>query len=208
MRYSLILISSLISFAIKAQIPILAPEKIMENDKETGYKLGYLIVDGDTLPVVNLRAAEVSADRIFASKREERKWSRLKRDVNKVYPYAKIAGKRLEGYNNQMIGMNERERKRMMEKVEEEIKKEFEKDVRNMTLNQGRILIKLIDRETGNTSYSLVKELRGGFQAFFWQSLARFFGTDLKSEYNPAKNAEDKMIEDIVISIDNGTFQN
>jgi hypothetical protein len=54
----------------------------------------------------------------------------------------------------------------------------------------------------------LVKELRGGFQAFFWQSLARFFGTDLKSEYDPAKNAEDKMIEDIVISIDNGTFQN
>jgi len=208
MRYSLLLISSLISFAIKAQIPILAPEKIMEDDKEAGYKLSYLIVDGDTLPVVNLRAAEVSADRIFASKREERKWSRLKRDVNKVYPYAKIAGKRLEGYNNQMIGMNERERKRMMEKVEEEIKKEFEKDVRNMTLNQGRILIKLIDRETGNTSYSLVKELRGGFQAFFWQSLARFFGTDLKSEYDPAKNAEDKMIEDIVISIDNGTFQN
>lgn len=208
MRYSLILISILISFAIKAQIPILAPEKIMEDDKEAGYKLSYLIVDGDTLPVVNLRAAEVSADRIFASKREERKWSRLKRDVNKVYPYAKIAGKRLEGYNNQMIGMNERERKRMMEKVEEEIKKEFEKDVRNMTLNQGRILIKLIDRETGNTSYSLVKELRGGFQAFFWQSLARFFGTDLKSEYDPAKNAEDKMIEDIVISIDNGTFQN
>lgn len=201
-------ISFLFSFSLNAQIHILAPEKILDGDKEVGYKVSYLIIDGDTVPVVNLRAAEIKADRLFSSKREERKWSRLKRDVAKVYPYAKVAGRRLEEYNNQMIGMSERERKKMMEKVEEDIKKEFEKDIRNMTLNQGRILIKLIDRETGKTSFSLVKELRGGFQAFFWQSLARFFGTDLKSEYDPNKYPEDRLIEDIVISIENGTFQN
>jgi hypothetical protein len=193
---------------LNAQIPIFEPERILDGDKEIGYKVSYLIIDGDTVPVINLRTAEISADRIFSSKREERKWSRLKRDVAKVYPYSKIAGKKLEEYNNKMIGMSEKEQKKMLKKAEGEIKKEFEKDVRNMTLNQGRILIKLIDRETGNTSYSLVKDLRGTFQAFFWQSLARIFSADLKSEYDPQKNAEDKMIEDIIISIEDGTFQN
>jgi hypothetical protein len=107
-----------------------------------------------------------------------------------------------------MIGKSEREQKRLMEKAEDEIKSEFEKDVRDMTLNQGRILIKLIDRETGNTSYNLVKDLRGTFQAFFWQSLARIFKTNLKESYNPAANTEDKMIEDIIQSIEDGSFKN
>jgi hypothetical protein len=94
-------------------------------------------------------------------------------------------------------------------KVEfEEIKNEFEKDIRGFTLNQGRILLKLIDRETGNSSFALVKDLRGNFQAFFWQSVARIFSVNLKSEYDPLNNSEDKLIEEIVISIENGTFTN
>jgi len=197
-----------VSFA-QAQIPVFEPEKILDGENEiAGYKVTYLIIDGDTVPVMNIRTFEIKGVRIFSSKREERKWSRLKRDVAKVYPYAKIAGKKLDEYNTKMIGMSERDQKRMLEKAEEEIKKEFEKDIRNMTLNQGRILIKLVDRETGKTSFKLVKELRGAFQAFFWQSLARFFGTDLKSDYNPMANQEDRMIEDIIISIEDGTFQN
>jgi hypothetical protein len=95
-----------------------------------------------------------------------------------------------------------------MEKAEEELKAEFEDDIRNMTLNQGRILIKLIDRETGNSSYDLVKDLRGTFQAFFWQSIARIFSTNLKESFNPNANKEDKMIEDIIETIENGTFSN
>ena len=90
----------------------------------------------------------------------------------------------------------------------DKLKREFEGDIRNMTLNQGRILIKLIDRETGNSSYGLVKELRGSFQAFFWQSLARVFSTNLKEKFNPYTNPEDKMIEDIIGSIEDGSFVN
>ena len=174
-----------------------------------GFKVSYIITEsGDTLPVVNLTSVTISETRAFSSKREERKWSRLKRDVAKVYPYSKLAGKKLKFYNDEMVGKSEREQKRLMKKAEDELQAEFEDDIRNMTINQGRILIKLIDRETGNTSYDLVKDLRGSFQAFFWQSLARIFKTNLKSAYDPNGNAEDRMIEDIIRSIEDGTFVN
>jgi hypothetical protein len=210
MRNLIFLILTLIcTFSIEAQITPRQPETLSEEPKQVGFKVSYIITEnGDTLPVVNLTSFTVTETRSFASKREERKWSRLKRDVAKVYPYSKLAGIKLKHYNDLMIGKSEREQKRLMEKAEDEIKSEFEKDVRDMTLNQGRILIKLIDRETGNTSYNLVKDLRGTFQAFFWQSLARIFKTNLKESYNPAANTEDKMIEDIIQSIEDGSFKN
>ncbi|HOY50079.1 MAG TPA: DUF4294 domain-containing protein [Flavobacteriales bacterium] len=202
-----------LSFSILGRAQILLKERIkLVQDtpaQPTGFKVSYIITDsGDTLPVVTLHPVSISEKRSFSSKREERKWSRLKRDVAKVYPYSKVAGKKLKEYNDMMIGKSEREQKKMLRVAEEDLKKEFEGDIRNMTLNQGRILIKLIDRETGNTSYGLVKDLRGSFQAFFWQSLARIFKTNLKSSYDPNNNAEDKMIEDIIESIEDGTFVN
>lgn len=182
---------------------------IEEQPMPTGFKLYYIISDsGDTIPTVTLEPLTVSETRVFASKREERKWSRLKRDVAKVYPYSKLAGKKLKEYNDQLTGKSEKDQKRILKLAENDIKAEFEDDIRDMTLNQGRILIKLIDRETGNTSYGLVKDLRGSFQAVFWQSVARIFRTNLKSAYDPNANSEDRMIEDIIVSIEDGTFIN
>ena len=193
----------------QAQIAVKEPEKLSELPKPTGFKLYFIITEnGDTLPIVTLHPVSISENRTFANKREERKWSRLKRDVAKVYPYSKIAGKKLRTYNEMMVGKPESEQKKLLKRAESELKKEFEGDIRNMTLNQGRILIKLIDRETGNSSYGLVKELRGSFQAFFWQSLARVFSTNLKETFNPYTNPEDKMIEDIIGSIEDGSFVN
>jgi hypothetical protein len=193
----------------QAQIAVKEPEKLSELPKPTGFKLYFIITDnGDTLPIVTLHPVSISENRTFANKREERKWSRLKRDVAKVYPYSKIAGKKLKTYNDMMVGKPESEQKKLLKRAESELKNEFEGDIRNMTLNQGRILIKLIDRETGNSSYGLVKDLRGSFQAFFWQSLARVFSTNLKETYNPYTNPEDKMIEDIIGSIEDGSFVN
>lgn len=182
---------------------------LSETPKPVQLRVSYIIGDkGDTIPTVVLQAITVAETRIFASKREERKWSRLKRDVAKVYPYSKVAGKKLKDYNEQMVKLNEKEQKKLLRKAEEEIKNEFEGDIRNMTLNQGRILIKLIDRETGNTSYGLVKDLRGSFKAVFWQSVARIFKANLKAAYDPTKDPEDKMIEEIITSIEDGTFSN
>lgn len=80
--------------------------------------------------------------------------------------------------------------------------KRFEKQVRKLTVTQGIILVKLIDRETGRTSYQVIKDLKGGFTAFFWQGIARIFGNNLKTEYDPEN--QDKVMEDIVLGIESG----
>ena len=161
------------------------------------------VIDGDTVPYVTLSEIKVFGERTFKDPVLAEKYRRLKRDVKKVYPYAVLAGIKLKEYDAVLAKMPlEAERKIYMKKVEKELKKQFEGDVRNMTMTQGRILIKLIDRETGNTSYDLVKELRGSFSAFMWQSVARLFGSSLKSEYDP--QGDDKMIEQIIQLIQSG----
>jgi hypothetical protein len=162
-----------------------------------------IIVDGDTIPVITLKEFSVVVPRTFSNPKEAEKWDRLKRDVKKAYPYAKIAGQKLKEYNDVLAEMkNEKERKAFLKVKEKEMKEEFENDLKKLTIKQGRILIKLIDRETGSTSYDLVKELRGSFSVFMWQSLARMFGTNLKDTYDA--KGEDRAIEEIVKMIERG----
>lgn len=94
------------------------------------------------------------------------------------------------------------QRKRYVNKVEKEIREEFEDEVKHLTISQGRILIKLIDRETGNTTYDVLKEVKGNISAVFWQAIARIFGSTLKSDYDP--EGDDRMIEEIILMIENG----
>ncbi len=96
----------------------------------------------------------------------------------------------------------EKEKKAYIDQVEKDLFSEFEDDLRGLTITQGRILIKLVDRETGDTSYNLIRELKGSFPAFFWQSIARIFGSNLKAEYDPM--GEDAQIEEIVRLIEMG----
>jgi hypothetical protein len=101
-----------------------------------------------------------------------------------------------------MNAANDKERRRIMKQAEDELRNEFEDDLKKLTFKQGAILIKLVDRETGNSSYELVQELRGKFVAFFWQAFARLFGYNLKEEYDP--DGADREIEEIVVMIENG----
>jgi len=161
------------------------------------------VLEGDTIPLKQLPHFSVVGTRTFASKKEAYRYRKLKRNVKKVYPYAKLAGERLRFYSDTLAKLdNERQRKKFMKIVEGELKAEYGDELKSMTVTQGRILIKLIDRETENTSFALVQDFRGNFQAFFWQSFARIFGHNLKSEYDP--KGEDKMIEDIVVLIEEG----
>ena len=163
----------------------------------------YIVIDGDTIAFMVLPTVKISAPRLFKTKKEERQWNKLVRNVKKTYPYAVLAANKMKEYNAELIKINsESEKKRMMKLAEDDLKKQFEKDVRNMTFSQGEILIKLIDRETGDTSYEIVKEFRGTLSAFFWQSVARIFGANLKDEYDAV--SEDKMIEEIVLLIKSG----
>jgi hypothetical protein len=169
------------------------------------YKVWGEIVNGDTIPSIRLPEVWVYAEYKYKNKRQYEAWSRIKHNVKKVYPYAIIASAKLKEYNRILEKMpDEKTRNAYMKVVEKELKAEFEEPLKNLTINQGRILLKLIDRETGNTSYELVKDLRGGFQAFMWQSIARIFGSNMKSEYDPT--GEDIMIERAIKLIEEGQF--
>lgn len=137
------------------------------------------------------------------SRRGIRQYNILELRVLKVYPMAKAAAIKLKEYNRVYLSFkSERERKDYVKKIEKELFAEFENEIRTMSISQGRILIKLIDRETGQSSFGIIKEFKGSFSAFFWQSVARIFGHNLKSEYDAAN--EDRMIEYIVWQIDHG----
>jgi len=136
-------------------------------------------------------------------RKQFRQYTQLELKVKKVYPIAKLAAKKVGEYNKVYLSFkSERERKDYVKNIEKELFAEYEPEIRSMTISQGRILIKLIDRETGKSSFEIIKEFKGGFSAFIWQSVARIFGHNLKSEYDAAN--EDRMIEYIIWQIDQG----
>lgn len=172
-----------------------------------GSALVPVVVEGtDTMPVYILRSVEVSAVMTAQVRRHAMRADRLTRYVQKVYPYAVITSKLLDEYDHDLAGIsNQRDKELYMKLAETELRAEFEGDLKEMTMTQGRILVKLIDRETGHTSYELVKQLRGSFQAWMWQGLAKLFGQDLKGEYDP--EGDDKVVESIVRRIENGELE-
>jgi len=171
-------------------------------ERDKIYVIAY-IIDGDTLPVISLSEVTIEASRTWKNKRTHRRYSRLVRNVKKVYPYARLAGMKLIEYDKIIANVDsDREKKRLMKQAERELKDEFGAELRDMTFSQGKILLKLVDRETGETSYQVVQELRGKLVAFFWQSIARLFDYNLKVRYDPLN--EDREIENIVRMIETG----
>lgn len=157
------------------------------------------IENGDTLPCVVLPDFYYFESYYKRSKRQLRKWNRLKRNVVKVYPYAKITSELLEYYAEELEKIeDEDKRKEFMIASEEALKEEFRGEVMDMTISQGKVLVKLIDRETGQTSYQLIKDLRSGFTAFMWNSVAILFGNNLKAQYDPQEDADIEMIVQMI----------
>jgi hypothetical protein len=187
----------LVIFVVFAATPLL-------HAQESKYHyLPIRIVDGDTLPYINLAPVEVFDFRILKSKQEIRRNNKLIYNVKKVYPWAKLAGQKLVEYETVLSNVkSDREKRRIMKEIEQEIQDQYGGELRKLTFSQGKILIKLIDRETGNSSYDLVEDFRGIFVAFFYQSFARVFGYNLKVTYDP--EGEDRNIEVIVRMIESG----
>ncbi|MBN1597944.1 MAG: DUF4294 domain-containing protein [Bacteroidales bacterium] len=177
-----------------------AQDTINLSDK---YVLLGIIQDGDTILISSIDEVIFFKSHKFNTRREWRRYHRLVRHVKKVYPFAKMAGEKYDIVAKNMLSLEtDKERRQYIKQVEKEIMDEFEDDIRDLTMTQGRILLKLIDREIGETSYDLLKELKGSFTAVFWQTLARIFGQNLKSEFDP--DGEDKLLNEIVILIENG----
>jgi hypothetical protein len=161
------------------------------------------VIDGDTIPSIELSEIEIYSLIIPPSRQQQKKLTRLIKNVKKVYPWARLAGIQLRKYEKELINAkNERERKKIMKIAEKEINEKYGGDLKKLTFSQGKILIKLIDRETGSSSYGLVQDLRGNFTAFFYQAFARLWGYNLKIKYDPY--GKDKQIETIVTMIERG----
>ena len=162
------------------------------------------IIQGtDTILLVELEEVRVYSRQDFKYLYQKRRNRRLVRNVKRAYPYARIAGLRLHELDRQLARLDtEDEKKEYVNKAEKEIMDQFEKEVKKLTITQGIILVKLIDRETGRTSYEVIKDLKGGITAFFWQGIAPIFGNNLKAKYDP--DGDDLLIEDIVRGIEAG----
>jgi hypothetical protein len=161
------------------------------------------IIDGDTLPIVPLKDVYIVSYKVVKNKRQAKRYSKLVRNVKKVYPYAKLAGIKFREYETILLNTaDKKERKRIMKQAEDELMEEYGEDLKKLTFSQGKILIKLVSRETGSSSYELVQDFRGRFIAFWWQTFAKIFGYNLKTDYDP--EGEDSEIEMIVLMIENG----
>ncbi|MBN2662455.1 MAG: DUF4294 domain-containing protein [Bacteroidales bacterium] len=173
---------------------------IASND---GYLLQGIIIDGDTFPHIKMYPVVIYPKRTFANDRQRRKYNRLMFNVKKVYPYAILIG----NYYSEVVEdlqyiPNKRDQKNYIKSKEKDLKDQYEETLTNLTITQGRLLIKLVDRETDHTTFEVIQELKGNMNAYFWQSLAVVFGSTLKSDYDAT--TEDQYIEEIIAMIENG----
>lgn len=175
------------------------------NPPDYGYRC-YAIIEGkDTIPSFYLDNVDVVTNVIFKTKKQYEQWTRVKHNVKKVYPYAILASAKLKQYDLVLSKIHdEKLRKAYIKMCEKDLRKEFEDELKDFSVSQGRILMKLINRETGKTTYEIVKEMRGNFQANMWQALARLFGNNMKDDYDPS--TEDIMIEKAIAMVERGDF--
>jgi hypothetical protein len=177
----------------------------MKGDTTSGkfYLLQKVKRDGEAMPEVEIKEVRILAHPKPEKKSEYRKYERLVSNIKRVYPYAVMVRYRLNQVNDDLRNIsNEKDRKEYLKKVEKSVFADYEDDIQHMTITQGRLLIKLIDRETQNTSYELIREYRGKLSAAFWQGIARIFGTNLKEEYDGY--GDDVLIELIINDIEAG----
>ena len=180
-------------------------KQINDTLPENYYRLHSVERDGISLPEINIKEVVIIGRPSTARKFPFYRYQRLIYNLKKVYPYALVVRARLGAINEELEKIpDEKDRKKYLRLAEKDIFGEYEDDVRDMTITQGKLLIKLVDREILNTSYELIRQYRGNFSAAFWQGIARIFGTDLKAEYDPY--GEDAVIEIILHELESGNL--
>ena len=185
-------------------IPAQAQSTAVGNDT---IRLGGIVVGKDTFAYVYLPDVNVIAQlpRKLARRRED--MTRLRYNVTIVYPYAVIAAEVLKDVDVNLAKINDKSaRKAYLKTVEAELSKRFKGQLKNLTITQGQILVKLIDRQTGKNCYSIIQEMKGGFNAFVWQGVALLFSNNLRREYEPGDRDHD--IETIVQDLEAGAWHN
>lgn len=163
-------------------------------DRRGVMRYGYEVTPrGDTVMVVNMRPIYC-----FKRRADLRKYAKLIRDLKVAYPIAQIAEQKMLGLEDTLLRLPTRKEQRAYtRKIEHEIKEEYTPILGRMTRSQGKILIRLIDRQTQHSPYAIVREFRGGFVAGFWQGIAKIFGHDLKDEYD--REERDRVLEQLIL---------
>lgn len=162
-----------------------------------GYMVNQTIYKGDTIPYVELR--EIPVYPKLRNKKQEKFYWKTVRDVKLVYPYVKIVAKEYAMINAKFDTITDKkQRMKYTKKYERQLLKKYEPTMREFTLSQGKMMIKLIDREMDKTGYALIKEIRGGFVAWWWQVFAKIVGADLKEDFNTSKREQDRIIERVI----------
>lgn len=177
--------------------------------KVKAYTGFYRFVDdyGDTVRMTLIRDVFVYPPMKFKNKKQEEFYWRTVRDVRKTLPYAKLAFSTLcETYEYIQTIPDKKTREQHLKRLEKDIFNQYKPVVKNMTKGQGKILLKLINRETDQSSYSIVKAFLGTFRAGFWQTFGRFFGMNMKSGFKPEKVEEDAIIDRIATLIEQGAL--
>lgn len=173
----------------------------------SGYVMGYTVENGDTIYIDRIQPAYALNKPVYDLKKKEwRKFYKLIYNFKKTYPYALQAKKAAQQVDSIVAAehMNGREQDEYVKEFEKKLFKEFEKPLRNLTVTQGRLLMKLVDREMGLTTFYVIKNYRGRFKAFMWQGVARLFGSNLKTPYD--RFGKDKKVEELVKMWEAGTF--
>jgi len=168
---------------------------------------GRIDENGDTTLIVYLPEVDIDLMQRYLQITKTWQGRRLANNVKKVFPYAKLAGAKMQEYDSILATIPDKtERNRLMKKAEKEITDQYTDELKDLTITQGLILVRLIDRETGSTTYQVVQELRGKVRAFFYQGFARLWGYNLKTEYDPHNNPEDDEIETIMVLLERGVI--
>jgi hypothetical protein len=155
----------------------------------------------DNLYVAYLNELTIFPEEHFKNKMQERFYWTTVRDVKLTLPYAKLIASELNKTNKKLVTLpSDGERKKYLSQYEKTVLKKYEPELKKMNINQGQMLLKLIDRECNESPYDLIKAYRGSFTAFFWQGVARLFGSNLKSEYDARD--KDKIVERIIILVE------
>lgn len=211
-----------VTVVAQSSIPETAPKPFVDSTNEAMEamkleRLNWGPNDSISLPaiyyqkeIVNYKEEEmVWVSKLSPQKLEKYKqeWTRLRNAVYVTYPYARIAGATINDINAQSAHMEKKERKAYIKTREKELKKQFSDPLSNLSVYQGKVLMKLINRQTGNNCYEIVKEYKGGFNARFYQTMAWFVGGNMKQDWSTVKNTMDRQIETFVKEID-GTWYN
>ncbi|MDL2208558.1 DUF4294 domain-containing protein [Parabacteroides sp. OttesenSCG-928-O15] len=194
-RGILLLLFVICCFSVKAQQPI-------TNILPEGYQRATL-EGNDTIAVVPLRTVVVYPEIKFKNEKEKQAYTKLVRDVKKTLPFAKLVYDILiETYEYMETLPDEKSKQEHLEKMEKELFKQYKPELKKMTLTQGKLLIRLIDRECNQSSYNMVRAFLGSFRAGFWNFFAGMFGASLKTDYDP--QGKDAMTERVVVLVENG----